>query len=291
MSERVRGGTVALECLRRTMTRGATGFASALLPRLLLVVCGLLLASCGKTSNPPTAISTVRIAAAADLRFALEEVVAAFNKTEPGIKVQATYGSSGNLSTQLANGAPFDVFLSADRSYAHRLVEQGVAAADSEFVYAIGQLALWVPSTSPLDLDKLGMQAVIDPAVRRVAIANPEHAPYGRAAEAAFRSFGVYDLVRERLALGENVAQAAQFVESGAADVGVIALPLAMAPAMRHKGRHWVVPRDAFPPLAQTGVVLRSAIDPAAAKRFCQFLSSQPCREILARFGFLSPEE
>ncbi|MBX9791335.1 MAG: molybdate ABC transporter substrate-binding protein [Pirellulales bacterium] len=269
----------------------------------LFVVCCLLLAGCGKepstsagdaaetTPSAPPGNATVRIAAAADLRFALEEVAAEFNKTKPDVKVTATYGSSGNLSTQIANGAPFDVFLSADRSYAHRLVEQGIAAADSEFVYAIGQLALWVPSTSTLDLDKLGIKAVVDPSVRKVAIANPGHAPYGRAAEAAFRSFGVYDLVRERLVLGENVAQAAQFAESGAADVGVIPLPLAMAPAMQHKGRHWVVPCEAFPRLDQTGVVLRSAADPDAAKRFCQFLSSQRCREILARFGFLSPEE
>ena len=273
----------------------------------VLFAVSLLLASCGKASNPPAGTSAatssstttnapdsnslLRVAAAADLRFALDEVVGEFNKSEPGAKVESTFGSSGNLSTQLLNGAPFDVFLSADRSYAQRLVEQGVADADSEFVYAIGQLALWVPSTSALDLDKLGMQAVGDPSVRKVAIANPEHAPYGRAAEAAFRFFGVYDLVRERLVLGENVAQAAQFAESGAADIGVIALPLAMAPAMRQKGRHWVIPREAFPRLDQTGVVLRSAADPAAAKRLCQFLSSQRCREILARFGFLSPEE
>lgn len=278
----------------------------------LLAICGLLTAGCGTPSiNPPgsTAETTssatatrsiapapagnslVRIAAAADLRFALEEVIAEFKKGEPDITIEATYGSSGNLWTQLANGAPFDMFFSADRAYAHRLVEQQLADADSEFVYGIGQIVVWVPNASPLDLDKIGIRAVADEGVRKVAIANPEHAPYGRAAEAAFRSLGVYDQVRDRLVLGENIAQAAQFVESGAAEVGVIALSLAMAPTMREKGRYWQVPLDAYPRLEQAGVVLKAASDPDAARRFRALVISPRGREILARYGFFQPEQ
>ncbi len=279
---------------------------------VFLASCCLLLAGCGKpsiypqgstaettssattstdTAPAPSGNSLVRIAAAADLRFALEEIITEFNQAEPDTKVETTYGSSGNLSTQLANGAPFDVFLSADRSYAHRLVEQQLAAADSEFVYGIGQIVVWVPNSSPLDLDKIGIGAVAEATVRKVAIANPEHAPYGRAAEAAFRALGVYDAVRDRLVLGENVAQAAQFVESGAADVGVIALSLAMAPTMRDKGRYWRVPLDAYPRLEQAGIVLTAAGDPDAARRFRSFVISPRGRELLARYGFIQPEK
>lgn len=241
--------------------------------------------------SEPAGNSLVRVAAAADLRFALEEVIAEFKKAEPDTKIEATYGSSGNLSTQLANGAPFDIFFSADRAYAHRLVEQQLADADSEFVYGIGQIVVWVPNSSPLDLEKVCIGAVVDMAVRKVAIANPEHAPYGRAAEAAFRSLGVYDQVRDRLVLGENVAQAAQFVESGAADVGVIALSLAMAPTMRDKGRYWHVPLDAYPRLEQAGVVLKAAGDADAARRFRALVISPRGQELLARYGFIRPEK
>jgi len=272
----------------------------------MLAACCLLLAGCGNpSSHPPgstaeTSLSAksepagnslVRVAAAADLRFALEEVIAEFKKAEPDTKIEATYGSSGNLSTQLANGAPFDIFFSADRAYAHRLVEQQLADADSEFVYGIGQIVVWVPNSSPLDLEKVCIGAVVDMAVRKVAIANPEHAPYGRAAEAAFRSLGVYDQVRDRLVLGENVAQAAQFVESGAADVGVIALSLAMAPTMRDKGRYWHVPLDAYPRLEQAGVVLKAAGDADAARRFRALVISPRGQELLARYGFIRPEK
>jgi molybdate transport system substrate-binding protein len=241
-----------------------------------------------KTTPAPPGKSLVRVAAASDLRFALADVITAFNQAEPGVKVEATFGASGNLSTQLVNGAPFDVFLSADRSFAHRLVEAQLADAESEFAYATGQLVVWVRSESPLDLNTAGVQAVADPQVKKIAIANPEHAPYGRAAVAALKSLELYDKVSDRLVLGENVAQAAQFVESGAADVGLIAMSLAVAPTMKDKGRYLAVPADAYPALEQTGVILEAAGDAAAARRFCDFLASTAGQEILARFGFQS---
>jgi molybdate transport system substrate-binding protein len=297
-----RAALYAAGVLRTPYGSGAPGSARAWLLLAAMLACGLL-AGCSKppTTSPnsssetpasvPTGNSLVRIAAAADLRFALEELIAEFQKTEPDIKLEATYGSSGNLFAQLANKAPFDIFFSADRLYAHQLVEQQLADADSEFVYGIGQIVVWVPNSSPLDLKKAGIGAVVDAAVRKVAIANPEHAPYGRAAETAFRSLGVYDQVRDRLVLGENVAQAAQFVESGAADVGVIALSLAMAPTMRDKGRYWNVPLDAYPRLEQAGVVLKSAADADAARRFRAFVINPRGQELLARYGFIRPEK
>jgi molybdate transport system substrate-binding protein len=233
----------------------------------------------------------VAVAAAADLKFALPDVVAAFGRQRPDVAVKVTYGSSGNFFTQLSNQAPFDLFLSADIDYPRKLIEQGRAVPGSEFVYAVGHLVVWVPNGSPLDLDALGLRAVLDPAVRKVAIANPRHAPYGRAANAALRHSGVYEQVKDRLVLGDNIAQTAQFVESGAADVGVIALSLALAPAMRDKGRYWSVPLDAYPRLEQGGVILTWAKDQDATQALRAFIMGEGGRAILPKYGFILPGE
>ncbi len=189
----------------------------------------------------------IRVAAAADLKFAFDDLASEFRKKHPDVTVSVTYGSSGNFYAQLENKAPFDLFLSADIDYPHLLVENGLATKDSEFRYAVGLIVLWVPNSSKLDLEKLGMNAVADPSVKKLAVANPMHAPYGRAAEAALKKLGLYDDVKDRLVLGENIAQTAQYVESGAADVGIIALSLALAPAMKDKGRFWTVPARRLP--------------------------------------------
>ncbi|MEP7132074.1 MAG: molybdate ABC transporter substrate-binding protein [Acidobacteriota bacterium] len=241
-------------------------------------------------AGPPRPPSRqVRVAAAADLKFALDEVTAAFRGVRPEVDVAVTYGSSGNFYSQLANRAPFDLFLSADAEYPRRLIEAGLAVTGSEFLYARGRIVLWVRRDSPLEVEKRGLEALLDPAVRRIAIANPRHAPYGRAAEAALRSAGIYDRCLDRLVLGENVVQTAQFVESGAADAGVIALSLAVAPVLRDKGRFWTVPRDAHPVLEQGGAILSWASDPAAAKAFRDFLIGDRGRAILDRYGFERP--
>jgi molybdate transport system substrate-binding protein len=231
------------------------------------------------------------VAAAADLKFALDEVVGAFERQHPDIRVKATYGSSGSFFAQLSNEAPFDLFLSADIDYPRKLIEQGKAEKGSEFLYAVGHLVVWVPAASKLDVQKLGIRALADPSVKKVAIANPRQAPYGRAAEAALKKLGVYDDVKGRLVLGENIAQAAQFVESGAADAGVIALSLALAPAMRDTGRYWEVPLDAYPRLEQGGVLLKWAKDPEAAQALLDFLTGGEGRAILKRYGFILPGE
>jgi molybdate transport system substrate-binding protein len=217
--------------------------------------------------------------------------VVEFEKEHPDIKVSVTYGSSGNLYAQLSNKAPFDLFLSADIDYPRKLIEAGLAAKESEFQYAVGHLVVWVPNDSPLDLEALGIRAVVDPFVKKLAIANPRHAPYGRAAEAALKKLGVYDEVEDRLVLGENIAQTAQFVETGAADVGLIALSLALAPALCDKGRYWPVPLDAYPPLEQGGAIMAWAKDQAATQALRDFLMSRQGRTVLKRFGFLLPGE
>src|SRR5262249_19474512 len=218
-----------------------------------------------------------------------EELTADFQEQHPDTRVRVTSGASGNFFAQLSNKAPFDLFLSADMEYPRRLVAAGLAARQDEFLYAVGHLVVWVPRSSPLELDRLGARALLDERVRKVAIANPRHAPYGRAAEAALRKLGVYDEVRAKLVNGENVAQAAQFVESGSADAGVIALSLALSPALRDRGRDWEVPLDAYPRLEQGGVILSWARDRAAAESLRSFLTGAGGKAALKRYGFVLP--
>jgi molybdate transport system substrate-binding protein len=233
----------------------------------------------------------VSVAAAADLKFALDEVIARFQEVTPGIKVTPTYGSSGNFYFQLSNKAPFDVFFSADIEYPRRLAEAGLALKGSQFDYAIGRIVVWVPKDSAIDVTSLGIESLAQPSVRKIAIANPEHAPYGRAAQAAMMSLGIQERVKDRLVLGENIAQTAQFVESGAADIGIIALSLALAPAMKDKGRYWPVPLESYPRLKQGGVILSWAKDLDATQQFKAYVTGPAGRAILKRHGFVPPEE
>jgi molybdate transport system substrate-binding protein len=246
---------------------------------------------CHSEQAPATGEREVRVAAAADLRFAFDDLSSEFQRKNPGNKVTATYGSSGNFYMQLSNRAPFDLFLSADIDYPRRLIDSGQALKESLFVYAVGRIVVWVPNGSRLDVGKLGMKAVADPSVKKLAIANPKHAPYGRAAEAALRKAGVYDAVRERLVLGENIAQTAQFVESGSADVGIIALSLALAPTMRDKGHYWKIPLDSYPRLEQAGVIMTWAKDAEAARAFRDFMTGKEGQVILKRYGFMTAGE
>jgi len=231
----------------------------------------------------------ITVAAAADMSAALPELVAAYAK-KTGQAVKLSFGSSGNLTNQIRNGAPFDVFFSADEEYPQRLIAEGLAGKDTIYRYAVGRLVLWLPSNSPLDLPKVGMQALLDPSVKKISIANPAHAPYGRAAEAALRHFGIYDQVSSRLVLGENVSQAAQFVESGNAQAGLIALSHALAPALKDKGRYWTVPLDAYPTLNQAAVVLSRSKEQDAARKFLEFLRSAEATSLLTSYGFSLPE-
>jgi len=232
----------------------------------------------------------ITVAAAADLTAALPEIAAKY-KSQTGQEVKLTFGASGNLTAQIRNGAPFDIFFSADEDYPNQLIEAGLAERKTLYRYAVGRLVLWVPNDSPLDLSKLGMQALLDPSVKKISIANPQHAPYGRAAEGALRHFGIYDQVSSRLVLGENVSQAAQFVESGNAQAGLIALSHALAPAMKTKGRYWTVPLDTYPTLNQAAVVLSQSKQQDAARKFLMFIRSREVSSLLESYGFSLPAE
>lgn len=230
------------------------------------------------------------MAAAADLQYALEELVAEFHRQHPALRVTVSYGSSGNFYSQLLNRVPFDLYFSADLHYPQELERQGLTLPGSQFTYAIGRIVLWVPAASELEVERLGLESLLQPAARHIAIANPRHAPYGRAAEAALRAAGIFEHVRDKLIFGESVAQALQFVHSGAADAGIIALSLARAPAIAGSGRYWEIPVDSYPRMEQGGVILRWARNPEHAWRLRSFVQSAPGRAILHRYGFFLPE-
>jgi len=232
------------------------------LPLILLAVAG-----CSVPGHRPV----LTVGAAADLQFALDEIARDFQAAE----VRPTYGSSGNLFSQIQNHAPFDVFLSADINYPRRLAESGGAVANSIFTYGTGHIVVWVPKSSHLDPG----HALGDPAVRHIAIANPQHAPYGRAAEAALHSMGIYDAVAGKLVFGENITQTLQFVQSGAADAGIVALSLALAPAVRKTGSYWTIPDNTHPAVEQGGIIVR---DSPAARAFTAYIQSG----VLDRYGF-----
>jgi len=236
------------------------------------------------------AAQEITVAAAADMSAALPQLAAAYTK-QTGLTVKLVFGSSGNLASQIRNGAPYDVFLSADEDYPRQLIADGLAVQNTLYRYAVGRLVLWVPTDSSLDLSKQGMAALLDPSVKKIAIANPAHAPYGRAAEAALRHFEIYDRVSSRLVLGENVSQAAQFVESGNAQAGLIALSHALAPSLKDKGRYWTVPLDAYPTLNQAAVVPSKSKQQDAARKFLEFLRGPEATALLASYGFTLPAE
>lgn len=229
------------------------------------------------------------VAAAADLNYAFKELVAEYEK-QTGQSVTLSLGSSGNFYSQIANGAPFDLYFSADIGYPKKLIAAGLAVPGSLYQYATGRIALWVPKGSKLDVAR-GMEVLLDPAIRRIAIANPKHAPYGRAAVAAMEHFKVYERVKDKLALGENVSQAAQFAQSGAADIGIIALSLALAPPVQAAGTFWLIPQEAHPRIDQGAVIVATSKNRDASRRFLEFLQTPAARAVMKRYGFLLPGE
>jgi len=232
----------------------------------------------------------INVAAAADFSAAMQEVAANYEK-RTGVVVKLSFGASGALTQQIQNGAPFDVFFSADMDYPRQLIAGGQADGATLYRYAVGQLVLWVPKDSPLDVEHKGMGVLLDPSVKKISIANPEHAPYGRAAAAALKHYGLYEKLGNRLVLGENVSQAAQFVESGNAQAGFVALAHAMAPAMQGKGRYWVVPAEAYPPLDQGVVLISHSPHQEDAAAFLGFVKTEEAAGLLRRYGFISPDQ
>ena len=247
-----------------------------------LLACGLWWLSSGAQAEKIT------IAAAADLKFALDDIVAAFKKTAPAEdEVSVTYGSSGKFHTLIQQGAPYDLFFSADIAFARELVKAGLAASDVR-PYAVGRLVLW---STTQDASKMTLVSLLDPKITRIAIANPKHAPYGKRAEEALRAAGLWDKVEPKLVYGENIAHTAQFVQTGNAQVGLIALALAVNPELARQGGHWLVPDTLHAPLEQGFIITKRAEKNALASRFAAYIGSVPARAVMVRYGFVLPGE
>lgn len=233
------------------------------------------------------AAEPVSVAAAANLTYVLASLDAEFERLNPGLKVASEIGASGGLVAQIKNGAPFDVFLSADLDFPRQLIAEGGAVKSSLVTFAFGRLVLW--TTKP-GLGMASVEAVVrDPAVRKIAIANPKLAPYGRAAEEVLTRLGISAEAEPKLVFGENITQTAQFVSSGNADAGFVAYSLVVAPQLKEKGRWIEVPPGLFAPIAQGAVLtLRGASNPAAG-RFMGYIVGPEARAILERFGYGLP--
>lgn len=258
-----------------------------------MVVMGLCVVSLrfanAADSAAATPVREVRVAAAASMTHAMAELVRQFQGKEPGIRITPVYGASGSLYAQVANKAPYDLFLSADTEYPARLVKDGLGVRESLFVYARGRLVLWAATNVLPGVTSLGLATLRDERIRKIAIANPKLAPYGRAAEDAMKKAGVYEEVKAKLVFAENVAQAATFAHTGAADVAIIPASLAVVPAMKEKGRYSEVPLDGVGPIEQATVLLTNAAQPDAARAFLGFLKSPEGVRILESFGFSAP--
>lgn len=249
-----------------------------------MVFAVLLLA--GALAPAAAAQRPLKVAAAANVRGAFEEIERAFERAHPEIDVEVTYGASGNFFAQIVQGAPFDLFLSADAIHPEKLGRAG-RCAGAPFDYAIGHLVLWARNGSPVDVRK-GLAALAHPSVRKVAVANARLAPYGKAADEVLATRGLREGLRKKFVYGENVVQTAQFAETGAADAGFIALSLALTPAMQAKGRYWLIPGAWHAPIRQSGVVIRGGNERDAA-RFRTFLQGNVAGAILERYGYGLP--
>jgi molybdate transport system substrate-binding protein len=256
-------------------------------PKFFVAIAALMLLTVS-VGAPAPAADELTIAAAADLTFAFKDVAAKF-QAQSGDMVKLSFGSSGNFFSQIQNGAPYDLFFSADLSYAQKLEAAGLTEPGSLYKYAVGKIVLWVPADSKLDLSK-GLSVLNDPAIHKIAIANPQHAPYGRAALAALKHVGIYDQIKDKIVLGENISQTAQFVQSGNADIGIIADSLALAPTMKDKGKYFEVPADDYPAIEQAAVILRSSKHQELARKFIAFLKQPATKELLQSYGFVVPK-
>jgi molybdate transport system substrate-binding protein len=261
------------------MNRRSTNLSRLLVAVALFFIFTLTAGICGAQE--------ITVAAAADLQFVMQDVGARFQK-ETGKTVKLIYGSSGNFAQQLQNGAPFDMFFSANLDYPKRLEAGDLTEPGSFYQYAIGKIVIWVPNDSKLDIG-LGLKALLDPAVKKIAIANPEHAPYGKAAVAAMQKKNIYDQVKDKFVLGENISQTATFVASGSADVGIVALSLALSPNMKDKGRFTEIPASDYPAIEQACVIMRSSKNKDVAQQFLKFIQSAPVKELFQKYGFALP--
>ena len=244
----------------------------------------IALVLCAGTVLPTTEIS---IAAAADLQFVMPELAKQF-ENQTGNKVKVSFGSSGNFASQIQNGAPFDLFFSADLSYPRRLDAAGFIAPGTIYHYANGKIVLWALKSSTVDIGR-GLSVLADGNIHKIAIANPEHAPYGVAAVAAMKYENIYSRIQGKLVLAENISQAAQFVDSGSAEAGIVALSLVVAPTVRDKGNYFAIPENEYLPIEQGLAILKSSQHKHTAEQFVEFIKTPQAMALLRQFGFAMP--
>lgn len=255
---------------------------------ILVRFLSCLVPICGAALFGHAQSKQIRVAAASDLQTVMPEIVKTF-ESELRTHAELVFGSSGNLFAQIQNGAPFDVFFSADREFPDKLVQSGRAEPRSSAVYAIGRLVLWLPPGAKCEPQAEKWNCLLKPEIAKIAIANPVHAPYGRAAVQALQSAHLYERVRSKLVFGENISQAAQFVQSGNAQAGLLSFAQLHSPAMQ-SGKNWEIPRDSYPPIEQAVVVLKSAREKSAAEEFARFVTEGPGRALLEESGFRVPD-
>ncbi len=248
--------------------------------------CLVTLALCLGAMNDARASQRLTIAAAADLRFALNDILDIYRSQHPHAAIEVIYGSSGKMTTQIMNGAPYDVFFSADISFPERLHREGFAITEPR-VYAIGRIVIW---SKRHDASNMTLPGLVQPAIRRVAIAQPAHAPYGRRAKEALVATGLWEDIQPKLVFGENIAHAVQMVESEAADAGIIALSLALFPALASHG-HYLIDDGLHHPLTQGYVITRRGRDNALAHDFTSFMMEEEARAVMQQYGFVLPVE
>ncbi len=248
--------------------------------KLMIVVVSLLLAASAHAEK-------ITVAAAADLKFAMDEIVTEFKKSSATDEVDVIYGSSGKFNTQMQQGAPFDLFFSADIAFPRELAKAGLAASEV-MPYAVGRIVLWSAS---MDASKMTLDSLTDSKIAHIAIANPQHAPYGKRAEEALRSSGLWDKIEPKLVYGENIANTAQFVQTGNAQVGIIALSLAVNPELSAKGGYYLIPDKLHAPLEQGFIISKRAEKNVLAKRFADYMSSKAARSVMTKYGFVLPGE
>lgn len=231
----------------------------------------------------------ITVAAAADLKFALDEVATTFKKSHPTEEVEVIYGSSGKAHTQIQQGAPYDLYFSADVAFPQELIKGGFAASTEVTPYALGRIVLW--SSSRQDASQMTLADLTDPKITHIAIANPKHAPYGKRAEEALRASNLWEKVEPKLIYGENITQTAQFVQSGNAEIGILALSIAVAPELSSKGGYSLISDNLHEPLNQGFIILKRAADNKLAKQFADYMGGKDARAIMTRYGFVLPGE
>jgi molybdate transport system substrate-binding protein len=248
--------------------------------KILIAVLGLIALSAFTIFQQAPKIT---IAAAADLKFAMDSIVTVYKAQNPGADIEVTYGSSGKFFEQISNDAPFDIFFSADIDYPNKLKDKDLTTGDIK-TYGIGQIVLWSKKTDP-NIEQ--MNTLLDASISKIAIANPDHAPYGKRAQEALQYYKLYDKVQNKLVFGENIAQTAQFVTTGAADIGIVALSLAVSPTMKNEGgKYYIIPEQSHTPLEQAYALLKHANGNPTAAKFYDFVSSPTAVSILKYYGF-----